>query len=381
MNEQELSKLIEKYLAGNCTTDEKKIVEDWYEKFEEKAVSPEFYGGQSSMMEESARRSKIAVDARLEQLKQKPRRIGVRLLQLVAAAACFSAIVIGIWKWNNVDDMGKQPMTVVQEDALPGGNNATLTLSNGNSIVLNNLPDGKIQADGNSTLDKSKGQLSYVIGSDDKRPVGYNTLTTPRGGQFHVVLPDGSGVWLNAATSLTYPTNFNGDTRTVKLSGEAYFEVAHDASKPFIVEAANTQTKVLGTHFNISAYSDASYIKTTLLQGKIAFTATGKQNILSPNQAATVRDGSVRVVMDNNAADAIAWKEGLFKLNSSDVTEILQQIARWYDVEIVYKGKTPEGHLSGEIPRNMNLSGVLKILELSGIHATIKNKQLLVSPD
>ncbi|MEP6749538.1 MAG: FecR domain-containing protein [Bacteroidota bacterium] len=269
-----------------------------------------------------------------------------------------------------------------QNDLLPGGNKATLTLSNGSVISLDDAQTGKIALQGNALINKSaNGQLVYKILESKPAEIAFNTLTTPRGGQFKLVLPDGSEVWLNAASSIKYPASFTGDERKVEISGEAYFEIAHNPAKPFIVGVNGMEVKVLGTHFNINAYSDESVIKTSLLQGSITLHKGGNTVALQPGQQAQLtRDADVKVVNDVDMEEVVAWKNGYFSFNRADLQSVMRQIARWYDVEISYEGKIPERLFGGKIDRNSNASEVLKILEESKVHFSIEDKKITVKP-
>jgi len=204
-------------------------------------------------------------------------------------------------------------------------------------------------------------------------------LSTPRAAQYQLVLPDGSKVWLNAASSIHYPTAFAGKERKVEITGEAYFEVAQDARLPFIVKTNGMEVKVLGTHFNVNAYEDEAMVRTTLLEGAVLMTKDAATALLQPGeQAQLTKAGDLKLVHNADIAEAVAWKNGLFQLNSADVPAIMRQMARWYDVEIVYEEGVPDGHISGKVPRGMNLSQVLEIFEVSGVHFKIEGRKIIV---
>lgn len=279
-------------------------------------------------------------------------------------------------------------------DADPGGDRAVLTLADGSKIILDSAADGTLVQQGTIRVIKSDhGQLAYEPGSSTQTLPGtmiYNTLATPRGGQYRLQLPDGSKVWLNAVSSLRYPVSFTGKERSVQLSGEAYFEVAKNAAKPFKVAilslSGNEQgeVEVLGTHFNINAYGDEPVIKTTLLEGVVKVSANGSRipepQTLLPGQQAQISNNELSVFQQVDVQLAVAWKDGLFQLTSADIGTIMRQIARWYDVEITYEGSIPSGHITGKVSRSMQLSNVVKVLELSGIHCRLENKKLVVLP-
>jgi ferric-dicitrate binding protein FerR (iron transport regulator) len=208
-----------------------------------------------------------------------------------------------------------------------------------------------------------------------------NTMQTPRGGQYGVILPDGSKVWLNAASSLTYPTAFTGVDRSVQLKGEAYFEVADNKDKPFIVMVGNMQVNVLGTHFNVMAYEDENAIKTTLLEGAVKVTNGGAAHLLKPGQEGRLdRSSDAFKLLEVDANEAIAWKNGVFQFGGASIETVMREIVRWYDVDVEYQGRTNE-HFRGAISRSVNASEVFKMLELTGaVHFTIDKKKIIVKP-
>jgi len=293
-----------------------------------------------------------------------------------------------------------------KNDVAPGGNKAILTLSNGKQIILDSAANGTITQQGNTKIIKlDSGQLAYSAAGS---PLGvggeagaFNTITTPRGGQYQIILADGSKVWLNSASSLKYPTAFAGKERNVELTGEGYFEVAHNAAKPFKVLVNGIEVLDLGTHFNINAYDDESSIKTTLLEGSVKVTLSPETVTLSPSkgESAGVRlkpgqqaqvtpeqrpdksggAGGVSVqTVDLN--EVIAWKKGLFEFNKTDLQTIMRQISRWYDVDVVYEGKPNDNRFGGGISKNLPLSNVLKLLEANGVKFTLEGKVLKVKP-
>jgi transmembrane sensor len=338
----------------------------------------------------------------------------------IAAAAIILLLVTSVgWLW-----LMRSPKTQVatveatKNDVAPGGNKALLTLANGSTIVLDNAANGIVAQEGNATVVKLKnGQLMYTK-ADDKSgtssaaglPLAYNTLSTPNGGEYKIVLPDGSTVWLNAASSITYPTVFDGKERKVQVTGEAYFEVAKVVTAeggkrvPFIVDIKNKTTgdnqgrvEVLGTHFNINAYDDEKAVKTTLLEGKVKVVngewskVSGQMQaaILQPGQQASMRSGSEKSNTSNNnnvlvqqvdVNGVMAWKNGLFHFEHTDIKTVMRQLSRWYDVEVVYKSNRENTDpLFFEVKRNTNLSDVLKVLNLAGgAHFSIENKKIIV---
>ncbi len=263
----------------------------------------------------------------------------------------------------------------------PGGNKAVLTLQDGSTIVLNDAENGTLARQGNTSVVKlSNGQIVYNEASGPADKVLYNTMTTPRGGQYKLTLPDGTNVWLNSASSINYPTAFVGKERKVSITGEAYFEVAKDKSKPFYVTAGNQSVEVLGTHFNVMAYADEENIKTTLLEGSVKISEHTNISILKPGYQAVVANKGGITVKPANIDEAMAWKNGYFKFSRVDIKHIMRQISRWYDVEVIYKGDMPHDEFVGKIGRGENISQILHLLELEHVHFKIEGKRIIVLP-
>ncbi|WP_346318033.1 FecR domain-containing protein [Chitinophaga sp. YIM B06452] len=272
--------------------------------------------------------------------------------------------------------------TPVQKDIAPGGNRAVLTLGDGTEISLDSAGNGILAQQGNAKVIKTgNGQLQYDAPQNGGQPV-FNKIATPRGGQYTITLPDGSRVWLNASSSLRYPAVFSNSNRVVELKGEAYFEVAKQAGQPFVVKVDEMEVKVLGTHFNIMAYDDEPAVNTTLLEGAVEVKKAGVARKLKPGQGASLhrRSGELELLPEVNTEEAVAWKNGFIQFEGNDIRSAMRQIARWYDVEVVYKGNVP-AHFRGIIPRNVPVSQVLKMLELTGeVHFEIGDRQIIVSP-
>ncbi len=256
-----------------------------------------------------------------------------------------------------------------------------LTTSDGSTIVLDSIQNGTITHKGATQITKQGGMLIYNVSSSTGQdaPVVYNTLTTPKGGQYQVVLPDGSKVWLNAASSLHFPSAFPGRERVVELTGEAYFEVVKNKKKPFHVRVGNMSVNVLGTHFNVNAYPDENSIKTSLLEGSVKIVTGKASGILRPGEQAVLNNQGDKVdINDANLDDVMAWKNGLFQFDGAGITSIMKEIGRWYNVQIVYNGKIPERRFDGKISRNAQLSEVLRILELSNVKFSVVGNSIIV---
>lgn len=262
----------------------------------------------------------------------------------------------------------------------PGGNHAVLTLADGSTVVLDSVQNGNIQGAG-VKIKKQGALLVYdaSIASGKNTSVAYNTLATPRGGQYRLILPDGSKVWLNASSSIHFPTAFAGRNRDVELTGEAYFEVAKNKEKPFHVNVNGMQVEVLGTHFNVNAYGDEGRIETSLLEGSVKIKSGQSSGLLKPGQQARLMKNSNQIEIQRaDMNEVMAWKNGLFQFDGASITTIMSEISRWYDVDIEYAGKVPLRSFEGKISRDAQLSDVLKILELSNVKFILEGKKLIV---
>jgi len=268
-----------------------------------------------------------------------------------------------------------------KDDVSPGGDKATLTLANGSTIVLDDAQNGTLAQQGNTKIIKLDGKILYEQINRSSKEVIYNTISTPKGGQYQLELPDGSLVWLNASSSIHFPTSFIENERRVDVTGEAYFEVAKNPAKPFIVGVNNSEVQVLGTHFNINSYNDEDDMKTTLLEGSVKFVNGANTNILKPGQQSQLtRNGEIKVVSDVDVDKVVAWKNGLFDFENAGIETVMRQLSRWYDVEIAYNGK-PDDVFIAEMRRNIKLSDALKALELTGkVRFDIQGKKIVVMP-
>jgi len=281
----------------------------------------------------------------------------------------------------------KQFKKVVQKlplhnDVLPGGNKAVLTLANGKKIILDNANTGVLAKQGSTDIDKTKdGQIIYKAfnhGQNDQN-ITLNTVSTPRGGQYQVVLSDGSKVWLNAVSSLRFPAVFKGKTREVEITGEAYFEVAKNAAMPFVVKTGRFVVEVLGTHFNIMAYNNESFIKTTLLEGAVKVRSGNSIHFLKPGQQALLNaQGQTQITEDVDVDDETAWKNGLFQFRDAGIEAIMRQAERWYNVTISYEGKIPVKQFTGRISRDVKVSELLNMLKYFGVNFRIDGKNIIV---
>ncbi|RYG02646.1 MAG: DUF4974 domain-containing protein, partial [Chitinophagaceae bacterium] len=305
----------------------------------------------------------------------------------LATAAIITLIIgLSVFYYQTERKPIVKTQTQIANDIKPGGNRATLTLANGKVITLDDASNGKLAEQNGIVITKTKdGQLSYAASSKAGLTPEFNTIVTPKGGQYQIHLPDGSKVWLNAASSLKYPTHFTGNERKVTLTGEAYFEVAKASSSknmPFVVSTGAQTVTVLGTHFNINAYNDDYAYQTTLLEGSVKINYIikdyGKTVTLNPGEQSNV-DGEGLSVKTVNAADAIAWKNGFFLFKDADLKMVMKSISRWYDIEVEYDGQLPNTMFSGEIHRNLTLNQVFEILSFYKVHFKVEGKRIIVS--
>ena len=314
------------------------------------------------------------------------RKKSISLWQISSAAAI---LIIGavLFYFYRAQTSSKQNMNIYTASIHPGGNKAFLTLSNGKKISLTDAAIGTLaNQSGISLTKKADGQLVYIVKSSGENlgSSQSNTIETPKGGQYQVLLHDGTAVWLNAASSLTYPLNFDKlKERRVKLSGEAYFEVAKDKAHPFVVSTSMQEIKVLGTHFNVKGYKDESVISTTLLEGSVKVTnlSSEKTRLLRPGQQANLfKNGEMINVVKVVPQNIISWKNGYFIFDNQDVVSVMQVISRWYDVDVEYKSIDKADRFGGTFSRSTNLADLLKVLELLGkTHFKIEGKRIIVS--
>jgi transmembrane sensor len=387
VNKQQFQQLIDKYLNGQASDEEELLLMELFDSFQTtQSWDEQALGVKQQLEDKMLQRLQQAVHD--TQSADAPKVVWLFASRNIAAAV-ITLMMISAGIYYGLQRHVKGPSvvknkSVVKHDADPGKNKAILTLDNGEKVVLDSARIGTLAKNGNISVNKAAdGQLIYKVDGDKtssaNEQVAYNTISTPRGGQYQVILPDGTKVWLNAASSIKFPTAFAAHDRHVELTGEAYFEVAKDASKPFDVTVNTLQVKVLGTHFNINAYSDEDAVKTTLLEGSVQLTSGNNHNLLKPNQQGIFRGTNISVV-DVDAERLIAWKNGFFDFNRASIQDIMKQISRWYDTEVVYNGKIPDDEFVGKIERGAKLSQVLHILELSHVHFTVENKKITVSP-
>lgn len=268
-------------------------------------------------------------------------------------------------------------------DQPPGKNNALLTLADGRTITLDSAANGGLAQQGNTRVIKLNGQIAYqnTGGGQGGDTALFNTISTAKGNQYQLILSDGSKVWLNAASSMRFPTSFKGKERRVDITGEAYFDIAKNPAMPFTIHAGNGVIEVLGTHVNVNAYADEPTVKTTLLEGAVAVRKeTGRQVLVPGQQAVFGPQGGITLSKDVDVAQETAWKDGFFWFDNTDIHKLMRQVSRWYDVEVTFKGNIGDDGFTGKIPRNVPLSKLLNVLEQYELHFTIEGKKIIVQP-
>ncbi|HOZ84767.1 MAG TPA: FecR domain-containing protein [Niabella sp.] len=301
--------------------------------------------------------------------------------------AAIIVLVLGTGLFYMLTQKKQQTSKVVAKNIdikAPDKNRATITLADGRVVYLDDIISGNIATqNGAGVYKEAYGDLMYKPenNSSQSMSIAYNTLSNPKGSTvINLQLSDGTKVWLNAASSLKYPVNFTTNERKVELTGEGYFEVAKDKNKKFLVIAGNTETVVLGTHFNISAYENETQIKTTLIEGSVKINSLGRSVQIRPGQQAITSDKTMMINRGVNISEVLAWKNGLFQFNNTDIKTVMNAISLWYDVEVQYPKGIPKDKYWGSIRRDQNLSDVLKVLKESGARFTIEGKSVVVYP-
>lgn len=389
-NTQQIGQLLHKYLQRTLSSSEEQELENW--------ASQHFSNRQ---LLESLNNEEELLQKLVQHLPEERQELRNRIFQKVLhntrntevpeavtinsrrtkpwkwmAAAAVVLVTAGIWYLS--DRPGQLPAQTAQAkdtlpDIAPGSTGALLTLANGSVIQLDSAANSTITAQPGANLKIENGQLSYEKVKQADSDINWNTITTPNGRQFTVLLSDGTKVWLNAASSLRYPAAFTGKERMVTLQGEGYFEVMPNKQQPFLVNTHNgASIEVLGTAFNINAYQNEPALKATLLQGSIRVRKGNGSSIVKPGQQALVKE-NITLLSNIDTEQVTAWKNGYFNLNGMGLDELMRQISRWYNIEVSLEGSLPEKKFWGEIYRGEKLSTLLKFLANSGIHFRMEN--------
>ena len=364
---KDLQKMIEKYVDGTATAEEIAFVEAYY-AYQENNPEPELSAQDQEMLR------KETFENITRQLNGAPlsQKHVIPFLRVASIAAAILIVATTAYIFLKNDSQKPKANNMVANkpiDIAPGSNNAILTLADGSTIKLDDKADGNLKELPGLIITKThKGELIYTVNSspENAAKLSYNTVTTPKGGQYQVLLPDGTHVWLNAASALTYPQAFAGKTRVVKLQGEGYFEVAKNKTMPFHVITGSQDVEVTGTHFNVNGYMDDQSINTTLLEGAVTVHNQGRSQKITPGQQAIVLSNPVSIKIDEvDTEQVVAWKNGLFEFNNASLKQVMNQLERWYDIKVDYSS-LPAKRYNGMVPRSANLSKVLKMLEVTG---------------
>lgn len=382
MDTAKVRMLAEKYLNGTATAEEAAALHEWYDHVNE--------GDTEIVVAEQATTLQDTGDRMLRQLREQiavgetpvvPMRPGRRKwLPWTAAAAVLVIAGSTYILRQSAKDEASQAQTAAIDVPAPA-NKPTLTLGNGTVLDLSEQNNGALAQQGGTTVSKEESMLVYEPGHSGAQPV-MNKLTVPRGVQYRIVLPDGTKVWLNAASELQFPSVFNGNQRQVRLLGEGYFEVAANANQPFVVQTVGPRIEVLGTAFNVKAYGEEPRVKTALLSGSVRIIAgEGKSRMMHPGEVTSVNgEQDIRIISETDAELAVAWKEGVFSFRNEYIAEILLEIGRWYDVEIVYEGPVAHRRFTGKVSRSYSLSETLSVLLASNLHFRQEGKKIIVMP-
>lgn len=392
---KEISRLLFKYLKGKLTVDEAMKLEQWkqqsvenqlfFERLSEGAASQRVERDQP-LPKNLEKRIFSKISTQIPELEGGVVRMRHQWWKYAASAAAVLVLIVSgffmLSRQSPEHAIAKTESEKVKAHDVPApeANYASITLANGEKLDLNHSGDGTLASQGKMELIKTAdGLIIYKATGKTGNTIQWNTLTNPKGSNvIGMVLEDGTKVWLNAGSSLTYPVAFIGDERKVSITGEAYFEVAKNKLKPFKVTRDKTEVEVLGTHFNVNAYGDQPFIKVTLLEGSVKVNNGSNTGLLKPGQQANVNESHINVRSDVNVDQVMAWKNGYFSFDKASATEVMQELARWYNIEVVYEGEMPDQKFGGELRRNSKLSSVLKILEKSGVNFRIEGNTVTV---
>lgn len=371
--------ILAKYRQHKSSLEETKFLETYYDMFE---VNEDLINSENEpLFSELKEDIKAKIDQQIAGPKVKKLNYG----WLKYAAAVLLLVSVSIYFFS--DQQKSDPITQMDAAISPGGNNAILTLANGKKIALNDAAKGEISKQSGISVSKSKeGELIYTVVSregDELSENTHNTISTPNGGQYTIILSDGTKVMLNSASSMTFPTSFKAADRRVELNGEAYFEVAKDKNKRFRVISGLQTVEVLGTHFNVNAYGDEKIIKTTLLEGAVKVFTAKKSVLIEPGEQAVLDKADENSIAKHlvNINKETSWINGIFSFEGDDLKSVMRQVARWYDVNVIYVGPISEEKYFGEISRSSRLSEVIKILELNNVKFEVAGKTIKVSYD
>jgi ferric-dicitrate binding protein FerR (iron transport regulator) len=392
MTAERFYQLITRYQTGELSPGEWKefsaiLSGETYKDWINADIQDSFDKMESNVLWDNDLRNEIWAGIETQTIASSRRRIRLLTKSWVRYAAAILLLVAGAITWRLMKSPApagtvKNNGGLIQQDVLPGGDKAVLTLADGTKITLDDAAKGYVTRQGGTTISKQdSGQLTYTAGKTVPDGSLYNTISTPRGGQYRIVLPDGSKAWLNALSSIKFPATFTGAGRNVVVTGEVYLEVARNIMQPFVVSTNTANIEVLGTSFDVNAYEDEERLKTTLVSGavRVSVSAGGTTPaVLKPGQQAELTPDAHLTVHSTDIGQAIAWKNGMFQFNQTPLQDAMRQLSRWYDVDVVYPGGKPDIRFSGDMKRDLNLSQVLEALSEMGVKFKIEGKKLIV---
>ncbi|MFD2582429.1 FecR family protein [Pedobacter vanadiisoli] len=347
--------LLARYRAGKSSEEEKLMLEKWFHEV-----------GNEEVFQLSEKDFSILKTEMWQVIEHTAERKSFRLWHKLSTAAAVIVVVgAGLLYYLSRQETAQPMVQLAKNDIAPGKDSAYLILADGKRISLTDAANGNIANQAGVSIAKTaSGHVIYRVADTENGVLAFNTIETPRGGQYQVQLPDGTLVWLDAASSLRFPTSFKGQAnRKVELKGEGYFEVAKDKNHPFYVKSGQQEVEVLGTHFNINAYDDEPFAITTLIEGSVKITSADRNIKLKPNQAGINKNGQLGVKEVSDAQDAIAWKNGFFQFDDEDLQSVMRKMARWYDVEVEFAGQFKNSRFSGVMSRSKSLKNALKVME------------------
>ena len=380
MDKKSFFELAEKIGTGVATEQEINLFHHWYESFQEDG---------HEWLDEMGDRNRIENEIFLRIRNQinggKQNSFGLQISRKIAAAVLLLVISAGaVYFISHNKASETQPELVIKDDVQPGSDKAVLTLGDGAQIILDGSMTGVVANEGDIAVENSdEGMVTYLVGEDlsemDVHEVTYNTISTPQGGQYKVRLPDETEVWLNSLSSIRFPTRFTENSREVEITGEVYFQVTNQENQPFMVYSGNQYVKVLGTEFNIQAYSDESFIRTTLVEGAVRVVSENEVVVLEPGYQVVNQEDAGLEVRKVNTDMVTAWKNGLFQFWDTDLEEVMRQLSRWYGIEVNYLTTAEGGAFTGFISRNVTISNVLRMMEEAGnVKFGLEGKEVFV---
>lgn len=362
MQKEDLQRLLDRYAQGTATAGERAQVEAFFARLETQA---EASGYDNIEGDAAAFKNRLLQGILAKHAARQKKKSRAMIWRAAAAILLLAVAGYGLVQWG----FTPAPTVASQQDLIPGYDHAILQLADGTQVLLDTTQQVNLPTQGHTSITNGQGQLSYAATTGVDDALLYNTITTPRGGRYQVTLADGTRVWLNAASSLRYPTAFTEAVRQVTLTGEAYFEVAKNKQQPFEVTVNDMTVKVLGTHFNVMAYAEEATRQTTLVEGRVQVVSGRAQQLLQPGeQAQLTMDGAFEMVSGGDVVqEALAWKNGMFRFEESSITAIMRQVGRWYDADIAYAEDVRDLYFAVTVSRRNHVSTLLQSLELTNM--------------